>query len=71
MIPIKPRNVYWSDEQWKAIHESGKSILVNAGAGSGKTAILAKDNWNLKERISLDRLGILTLKAAARRRRKS
>lgn len=68
MIPIKPRNVYWSDEQWKAIHESGKSILVNAGAGSGKTAVLTQRIIEiLKRGISLDRLIVLTFtKAAAR-----
>ena len=28
----------WTEEQEKAIYESGKDILVSAGAGSGKTA---------------------------------
>ncbi|MCM1260979.1 MAG: UvrD-helicase domain-containing protein [Prevotella sp.] len=32
----------WSEEQKKAIYDSGKTILVNAGAGSGKTAVLTE-----------------------------
>ncbi len=32
----------WSEEQTKAIFDSGKTILVNAGAGSGKTAVLTE-----------------------------
>lgn len=32
----------WSEEQIKAIYDSGKTILVNAGAGSGKTAVLTE-----------------------------
>ena len=30
----------WTPEQEQAIHESGKNIIVSAGAGSGKTAVL-------------------------------
>ena len=41
MIPKKPNNVIWSDEQWEAIHLDGSNILVSAGAGSGKTAVLS------------------------------
>ncbi len=42
MIPKKPSNVIWSDEQWLAIHLRGYNILVSAGAGSGKTAVLSQ-----------------------------
>ena len=38
MIPTKPSNVTWTDEQWEAIYEDNKNIIVSAGAGSGKTA---------------------------------
>ena len=31
----------WTDEQWQAIEKSGSNILVSAGAGSGKTAVLS------------------------------
>lgn len=66
MIPIKPKDVFWSDEQWQAIHESGKSILVNAGAGSGKTAVLTQRIIEILERgVSLDRLIVLTFTKAA------
>ena len=30
----------WTPEQQQAIDEEGKNIIVSAGAGSGKTAVL-------------------------------
>ncbi|MBM7579788.1 helicase-exonuclease AddAB subunit AddA [Jeotgalibacillus terrae] len=42
MIPVKPQNVTWTDEQWRAIFEKGSDILVAAAAGSGKTAVLVE-----------------------------
>lgn len=39
-IPIKPANVTWTDDQWKAMYASGQDTLVSAAAGSGKTAVL-------------------------------
>lgn len=41
MIP-KPAESKWTDEQWKAITEDGRDILVAAAAGSGKTAVLVE-----------------------------
>ena len=32
----------WTDEQKSAIYEDGKNIIVSAGAGSGKTAVLSQ-----------------------------
>ena len=32
----------WTKEQEQAIYESGKNIIVSAGAGSGKTAVLSE-----------------------------
>mgnify|MGYP000936415708 CR=1 FL=1 len=66
MIPKKPENSFWSDEQWAAIYESGQDILVNAGAGSGKTAVLTERIIRiLKDGIGLDRLIVLTFTKAA------
>lgn len=39
-IPVKPADVTWTDDQWKAIYASGQDTLVSAAAGSGKTAVL-------------------------------
>ena len=61
MIPTKPINSIWTDEQWQAIYQTGSNILVSAGAGSGKTAVLTE---RLKEKIkngtSLKNLIVLT-----------
>ena len=40
MIPIKPSDAIWTDEQWNAIYDKGHNIIVSAGAGSGKTKVL-------------------------------
>ena len=32
----------WTKEQEEAIYTSGKNIIVSAGAGSGKTAVLSE-----------------------------
>ena len=32
----------WTEEQLKAINEEGKNIIISAGAGSGKTAVLTE-----------------------------
>lgn len=39
-IPIKPKDVTWTLDQWKAIWATGQDVLVSAAAGSGKTAVL-------------------------------
>ncbi|WP_199426433.1 helicase-exonuclease AddAB subunit AddA [Thermaerobacillus caldiproteolyticus] len=41
-IRPKPEGSQWTDEQWKAIVEDGRHILVAAAAGSGKTAVLVE-----------------------------
>lgn len=66
MIPIKPNNVTWTNEQWEAIYLTGKNILVSAGAGSGKTAVLTERIIEkLKSGISINKMIILTFTNAA------
>ena len=66
MIPIKPTDVTWTDEQWQAIYEDNKNIIVSAGAGSGKTAVLTERVIRkLKDGVDVNRLLILTFTKAA------
>ena len=66
MIPKKPDDVIWSDEQWEAIYDSEKNILVSAGAGSGKTAVLKQRVVEkLINGVSLRNMIILTFTNAA------
>lgn len=66
MIPKKPTNVTWTDEQWEAIYEENKNIIVSAGAGSGKTAVLTERVIRkLKDGVNIDHLLILTFTKAA------
>ena len=56
----------WTDEQLKAITEKGKNIIVSAGAGSGKTAVLTERViTKLKEGININNLIVLTFTNAA------
>ena len=56
----------WTDEQLKAINEDGKNIIVSAGAGSGKTAVLSERVLRkLKQGININELLILTFTNAA------
>ena len=66
MIPVKLIDSSWTDEQWEAIWEDGKNIIVSAGAGSGKTAVLTERVIRkLKDGIPVNRLLILTFTRAA------
>src|SRR5205809_4053866 len=38
----KPPGSRWTDQQWAGIATTGRSVLVSAAAGSGKTAVLAE-----------------------------
>jgi ATP-dependent helicase/nuclease subunit A len=38
----KPAKAKWTDAQWAGIATTGRSLLVSAAAGSGKTAVLAE-----------------------------
>lgn len=56
----------WTKEQALAINEKGKNIIVSAGAGSGKTAVLTERViTHLKEGVGIDNLLILTFTNAA------
>ena len=56
----------WTKEQEQAIYESGKNIIVSAGAGSGKTAVLSERVLEkLKSGIHINELLILTFTKAA------
>jgi len=41
-LPPKPPGARWTDAQWAGIATTGRSLLVSAAAGSGKTAVLAE-----------------------------
>ncbi len=56
----------WTKEQEQAINESGTNIIVSAGAGSGKTAVLtARTMRILNEGTHVNELLILTFTKAA------
>ncbi len=56
----------WTDEQLQAINTSGKNIIVSAGAGSGKTAVLTERViTKLRQGIKINKLLILTFTNAA------
>ena len=56
----------WTPEQELAIKESGKNIIVSAGAGSGKTAVLSERVINkLNNNVHINELLILTFTKAA------
>jgi len=68
-IPDKPPHETFTDEQWKAIHASGKDILVSAAAGSGKTKVLItrmiEKVLNTEHPIDVDQLLVVTFTNAA------
>lgn len=56
----------WTKEQSEAIYEKGQNIIVSAGAGSGKTAVLTERViTHLKNGVDIDELLILTFTNAA------
>ena len=61
----------WTKEQLDAINKEGKNIIVSAGAGSGKTAVLtSRVIRKLKEGVHINELLILTFTNAASREMK-
>ena len=66
MIPKKPDHVRWTSSQWEAIYYTGENVLVSAGAGSGKTAVLTERVIELvKQGIDINRLLVVTFTKAA------
>jgi len=59
----------WTAEQKQAINYHGGNILVSAGAGSGKTAVLSARILNSvldrEDRCDIDRLAVMTFTEAA------
>ncbi|MBQ6841312.1 MAG: UvrD-helicase domain-containing protein [Bacilli bacterium] len=56
----------WTEEQLQAIEKNGTNIIVSAGAGSGKTAVLTERVIHkLKSGIKINELLILTFTNAA------
>ena len=56
----------WTEEQMQAITKKGKNIIVSAGAGSGKTAVLSERvSVHLQNGIHIDEMLILTFTNAA------
>ena len=56
----------WTKEQSDAIYETGKNIIVSAGAGSGKTLVLSERVLeHVLNGISIDHMLILTFTRAA------
>ena len=50
----------WTKEQQEAINEEGKNIIVSAGAGSGKTAVLSERVIRKLKTVDINKLLILT-----------
>lgn len=69
VIPVKPKEVTWTDDQWKAIMARDKAILVAAAAGSGKTAVLVERIIQkilfVKDPINVDELLVVTFTNAS------
>ena len=62
----------WTNEQLEAINKDGTNIIVSAGAGSGKTAVLTERVIRkLKSGVNVDRLLVLTFTNEAANEMKS
>ena len=67
IIPTMPKEMTWTEDQWKAIWASDQDILVAAAAGSGKTAVLVNRIINklLSEQVNVDELLVATFTNAS------
>lgn len=68
-LQSKPADSRWTDEQWQAIVDGERNILVAAAAGSGKTAVLVeriiRKISNVLEPVHVDELLVATFTKAA------
>lgn len=66
IIPLRPENEQFTDNQWQAVFDGNENILVSASAGSGKTTVLVRRVIEkLKSGVDIDRLLIVTYTEAA------
>ncbi|MCR2803188.1 helicase-exonuclease AddAB subunit AddA [Paenibacillus soyae] len=66
IMPAKPENSTWTDDQWEAIVTGGENVLVAAAAGSGKTAVLVERIIRkISSHTDVDRLLVATFTKAA------
>ncbi|TVP96948.1 MAG: hypothetical protein EA374_00390 [Acholeplasmatales bacterium] len=66
MMPKRPIDSMFTEAQWRAIYETGRNVLVSAGAGSGKTTVLtARVIETLKSGLPIEQLLVLTFTRAA------
>src|SRR2546421_11444656 len=74
-LAAKPPGSRWTDAQWAGIATTGRSVLVSAAAGSGKTAVLAERCAYLvcdaPEPCDVDELLVVTFTEAAAAEMKS
>src|SRR2546423_1046175 len=74
-LAAKPPGSRWTDAQWAGIATTGRSVLVSAAAGSGKTAVLAERCAFLvcdaDEPCDVDELLVVTFTEAAAAEMKS
>lgn len=65
-MKVKPQGSQWTDEQWEAIAIRNSNVLVSAGAGSGKTAVLSERVLELvRSGVDVTDLIVLTFTNAA------
>lgn len=70
-LPEKPSNSRFTDQQWQAIYDEGKNILVSASAGSGKTTVLVQRVIEkIKQSVNVNELLVVTYTNAAAREMK-
>lgn len=66
VIPLRPENEQFTDNQWQAVFDGDENILVSASAGSGKTTVLVRRVIEkLKSGVDIDRMLIVTYTEAA------